>query len=68
MADFSVSNIFGMGYELLVFAALVPIYIKTINHITPKVGPITQLILQLFVPVIAAMILMSGTEEEPLPR
>lgn len=67
MAEFSISNIFGMGFELLVFAALVPVYINAINTILPHVGTVTKLILQLFVPAIAAMILLSGTEEtEPI--
>lgn len=63
MAEFSVSNLFGMAYELLIFAALVPIYINAINTILPHVGTVTKLILQLFVPAIAGMILLSGTEQ-----
>ena len=67
MAEFSVSNMFGMALELLVFASLVGIYVNAINSILPHVGTVTKLILQLFVPAIAAMILMSGTEEtEPV--
>jgi len=67
MAEFSVSNLFGMAYELLIFAALVPVYVNAVNTILPHVGTVTKLILQLFVPAIAGMILLSGTEEsEPV--
>jgi len=61
---FSVSNIFSMGYELLIFAALTPLYINTINQITPHVGTVTKLILQLVIPAVVGMILISGTESQ----
>ncbi|MFB6181124.1 MAG: hypothetical protein ABEJ93_04560 [Candidatus Nanohalobium sp.] len=64
MVDVNIASIFGALLTLAAFAVTAPLFIQTINSITPYTGQLTDLMLWIFIPMLVGSILVSAVSED----